>query len=77
MDDEIEDKKIISQSKSVNVSETEGAQRVNIAIPNDIEARLLWLKRLQDAAFDAADEGVPDFPRMCFDRELISFSNED
>ena len=38
------------------------------------ETRISWLQRLREAVADAADEIVPDFPRMQFNRGLVDFS---
>ena len=40
------------------------------------EERMAWLKRLHNAVEQAADEEMPDFPRMQFGRELVDFSDE-
>jgi len=49
----------------------------NDAIADDgREMRMSWLKKFHAAIEDAADEELPDFPRMRFDRKLIEFSDE-
>ena len=38
--------------------------------------RMAWLVKFHAALKDAADEEMPDFPRIQFNRELINFSDE-
>lgn len=38
------------------------------------ETRTSWLRRLHEAVADAADEIMPDFPRMQFNHGLVDFS---
>jgi len=38
--------------------------------------RMAWLSKFHASVVDAADEEMPDFQRMQFNRELIDFFNE-
>ena len=42
-------------------------------IPADKEKaeRLEWLRKFDEACKEAASEDMPDFPRACFNRDLI------
>jgi hypothetical protein len=41
------------------------------------EARLSWLEKFHNAVKQAADEEMPDFPRVSFNRELVNLADED
>ena len=42
----------------------------------DREARLSWLQSFLSLLKDTADEELPDFPRVHFNRELVDLSDE-
>ncbi|MDR1001372.1 MAG: hypothetical protein LBL96_11345 [Clostridiales bacterium] len=48
----------------------------DVAVDEGREERMAWLNSLHAAIKDAADEEMPDFPRVRLDRELVDLSDE-
>jgi hypothetical protein len=48
----------------------------DLADVDDREERLSWLNRFHSAVKQSADEDMPDFPRVRFDRMPVDLSDE-